>query len=70
MNHLTTHKHREPNYLRAYKAPAYKAADIYVHIIYVLIKHHLYNCRGFFTNQLFYAKQTQFPKGQNEHKCC
>ncbi|GAH21054.1 unnamed protein product [marine sediment metagenome] len=30
MKHLTIHKHREPNYLRAYKAPAYKAADIYV----------------------------------------
>jgi hypothetical protein len=31
---------------------------------------HLYNCRGFFTNRTFYAKQTQFPKGQNERKCC
>ena len=28
----------------------------------------LYNCRGFFTNRPFYAKQTQFPKGQNERK--
>jgi integrase len=64
MSHLTIHKHRGPNYLRAYKAPAYKAAAIYV-----LIKH-LYICRESFTNRLFYAKQTQFPKGSNEHKCC
>jgi len=26
----------------------------------------LYNCRGFFTNQTFYAKQSQFPKKSNE----
>ncbi len=41
--------------------PAYKAVDIYVPI-----RH--YNCRGLSTNQPFYAKQTQFPKVQNERK--
>jgi len=28
----------------------------------------LYICREFFTNQPFFAKQTQFPKSQNERK--
>ena len=28
----------------------------------------LYICRESSTNQLFYAKQTQFPKSQNERK--
>ena len=48
MSYLTTHKYREYNYLRAYKA--------------------LYNCRESSTNRPFYAKQTQFPKTQNELK--
>jgi hypothetical protein len=48
--------------------PAYKAAVIYVPIIYVPIRHHLYTCKETSTNRTFYAKQTQFPKGQNEHK--
>jgi hypothetical protein len=43
MSHLTTHKHREPNYLRAYKAFSLSSS-------YVLIKHHLYNCRENSTN--------------------
>ncbi len=29
---------------------------------------HLYNCRGFFTNQPFFNKQSQFPKKSNECK--
>ncbi|MHC4891108.1 MAG: hypothetical protein ACYTEO_16775, partial [Planctomycetota bacterium] len=60
---IAIHKHRVSSYLRAYKA-----ADIYVPIIYVPIRHHLYNCKESSTNQLFYAKQTQFPKAPNEHK--
>jgi hypothetical protein len=48
MNHLTIHKYREPNYLRAYKAP-YKVAAIYV-LIKHLTRHHLYNCRENSTN--------------------
>ncbi len=34
-------------------------------IIYVPIRH-LYICRESSTNQLFYAKQTQFPKKSND----
>jgi hypothetical protein len=30
----------------------------------------LYICRESSTNKLFYAKQTQFPKSQNEYKSC
>ncbi len=41
--------------------PAYKAADIYVPI-----RHYI--CRGPSTNQLFYAKQSQFPRHPNECK--
>ena len=29
---------------------------------------HLYNCRGFSTNQLFFNKQSQFRESSNEHK--
>ncbi len=43
-------------------SPAYKAADIYVPI------RHLYNCRGFSTNQLFFNKQSQFRESSNERK--
>ena len=37
----------------------------YVPIIYVLIKHHLYNCREFFTNQPFIMQnEPNFGKAQ------
>ncbi len=36
-------------------------------IIHVPIRH-LYNCRGFSTNQLFFNKQSQFRESSNEHK--
>ena len=35
-------------------------------VIYVPIRH--YKCRESSTNQPFFTKQTQFPKGQNERK--
>ena len=66
--------------LRATYLPAYKAAVIYmpishlssacpVRVSFTLMgSSALYICRGLSTNQLFYAKQTQFPKGQNERK--
>ena len=51
MNHLTTHKHKESSYLRAYYLRAYKA----LHLSRVLYK-----------STLFMQNKPNFDKGQNK----
>jgi hypothetical protein len=55
MSHLTTHKHRESSYLRAYKEPlnCSRPSTSVENVLQI---------------SYFYAKQTQFTKSPSERK--
>ena len=68
MNYLTTHKHRESSYLRAYKAPLHLSRNLYKSALFMQNKPNfldaLMNVTSFYT--VDYENKSNWKLGENK----